>query len=214
MNLKEFENWALAQKSVGNPDSSNSYKGECVSLIQQYINKCYNIPFVGRGNAIDWQNNPLKNYGFTKVTGSTKAGDVVVYGKPYGYSSEKNAYLGHIGLITSDGKFLEQNYPNRGDGPRITSIRNGYIAILRPSNIDLNESSNIKKYTTGTYKVTASLLNVRTGASTNYIAKKYNQLSTNAQNQNRKLGNEKANGYLRGVVCTVIKVQTNWRNDR
>ena len=65
-------------------------------------------------------------------------------------------------------------------------------------------------YTIGTYKVKASILNVRTGAGTNYRAKKYYELSSNAKYQNRKLGNYYANGYKKGVVCTVKKINGFW----
>ena len=43
MNLKEFEKWGLSQGSVGNPIAEGSYKGECVSLVQQYLSKVHNI---------------------------------------------------------------------------------------------------------------------------------------------------------------------------
>lgn len=66
------------------------------------------------------------------------------------------------------------------------------------------------KYAIGKYQVTASLLNVRTGAGTSNRAKKWNELSYNAREQNKKLGNEKANGYLKGVVCTVVEIKNNW----
>lgn len=65
-------------------------------------------------------------------------------------------------------------------------------------------------YKTGTYRVNASVLNVRTGAGTNYKSKTYNQLSANARQQNSKLGNYYTNGYKKGVVCTVTKVSGNW----
>lgn len=65
-------------------------------------------------------------------------------------------------------------------------------------------------YSKGTYKVTAKLLNVRTGAGTDHKAKTYKELTTNAKAQNKKLGNEKANGYLKGVICTVTEVNGAW----
>lgn len=70
--------------------------------------------------------------------------------------------------------------------------------------------SNNTRYTIGTYKVTASVLNVRYGAGTNYTAKKYYQLTSNARSQNSRLGNYYTNGYKRGVVCTVTRVSSNW----
>lgn len=63
------------------------------------------------------------------------------------------------------------------------------------------------KYTTGKYKVNASVLNVRTGAGTKYKIKGYKQLTANARYQNKKLGNQYTNGLKRGVVTTVTKVQ-------
>lgn len=63
------------------------------------------------------------------------------------------------------------------------------------------------KYTTGKYKVNASILNVRTGPGTKYKVKGYKQLTANARYQNKRLGNQYTNGLKRGVVTTVTKVQ-------
>lgn len=63
------------------------------------------------------------------------------------------------------------------------------------------------KYTTGKYKLNASVLNVRTGPSTKYKIKGYKQLTSNARYQNKRLGNQYTNGLKRGVVTTVIKVR-------
>ncbi len=67
------------------------------------------------------------------------------------------------------------------------------------------------KYETGTYTVTADLLNVRTGAGTSYAKKTFKQLTANAQAQIKKLNNGKeANGLVKGCVCTVSVVKGNW----
>ena len=63
------------------------------------------------------------------------------------------------------------------------------------------------KYTTGKYKVNASILNVRTGPGTKYKIKGYKQLTANARYQNKRLGNQYTNGLKRGVVTTVTKVR-------
>ena len=65
----------------------------------------------------------------------------------------------------------------------------------------------VAKNTTGRYKVNASVLNVRTGPGTNYKIKNYKQLTSNARNQNSRLGNYYTNGLKRGVVTTVTKIQ-------
>lgn len=67
-----------------------------------------------------------------------------------------------------------------------------------------------KKYRTGNYRVSASVLNVRTGPSTKYKAKNYKQLTANARTQNSRLGNYYTNGYKQGVVCTVTRISGNW----
>lgn len=71
-------------------------------------------------------------------------------------------------------------------------------------------SSKNTKYTTGRYKVNATILNVRSGPSTKYSSRKYYQLSYNARQQNKLKGNYYANGYKKGVVCTVTKINGNW----
>lgn len=66
-------------------------------------------------------------------------------------------------------------------------------------------------YKTGKYKVNASLLNVRSGAGTNYAKKKFSQLTANAQAQIKKLNkNKPADGLVKGVVCTVSEIKNNW----
>ncbi len=62
-------------------------------------------------------------------------------------------------------------------------------------------------YKTGTYNVTANVLNVRSGAGTNYAIKKFSQFTSNAKQQIQKLNSGKScNGYVKGVVCTVSKI--------
>lgn len=134
MNLREFGDWGLKVGHTGNPDGYNSYDGECVSLIQQYLNKVFNIPFQAHGNAKDWANNvPI---GFTKLPANTtlKKGDILVYGSNYGGG------YGHLGLIDVNGKFYDQN----GCKPRTIGYRDnpfvGYICILRHNGgVDLGE---------------------------------------------------------------------------
>lgn len=74
----------------------------------------------------------------------------------------------------------------------------------------VDESVIFGKYSPGRYLVNASVLNVRTGPSTNYYAKRYYQLSVNARSQNRLKGNYYTNGYRKGVVCTISRVDGNW----
>lgn len=73
----------------------------------------------------------------------------------------------------------------------------------------VDEKNIVEKYSTGRYKVSATILNVRTGPSIKYSTKRYYQLTSNARFQNCRLGGE-CNGYRKGVVFTVSKVINNW----
>ena len=66
------------------------------------------------------------------------------------------------------------------------------------------------KYKTGAYTVTAELLNVRTGPGTNYRRKTYSQLTADARAQVKKMAGVSANGYVKGMVCTVYEVNGSW----
>lgn len=85
-----------------------------------------------------------------------------------------------------------------------------YLGYTTRVSSSTSTTSSSNSYTTGTYKVTASLLNVRSGPGTKYSTKKYSQLTANARKQNKSLGNYYANGYKKGVVCTVTQISGNW----
>lgn len=125
MNLAEFGSWGLAQGSVANPNGT--YKGQCVSLIQQYLYKVLGVPYRSRGNAKDWATNYPANI-FEKLSNQValQPGDVLVYGKSYGGG------YGHIGLIDINGKFYDQNGVKRkAVGYRDQPFKN-YVCVLRP----------------------------------------------------------------------------------
>lgn len=102
----------------------------------------------------------------------------------------------------------------QGTWSRITSPVSGWVSsnyLSSYSQVGNAVISNNTRYRTGTYKVNASVLNVRPTASIKYTPKNWRQLSTNARQQNAKLGKPYCNGYAKGVVCTVTKVSGNWR---
>lgn len=122
MILTEFKDWALAQGSVAKYDDGQ-YRGQCVSLINQYCYRVLSVPAGSWGNAKDWPSNQyVLNY-FDKVS-SPQAGDIGVMGSDYG-----NGY-GHIFVYLSANQILEQN----GKLPLKVSLNNPYpnpIAILK-----------------------------------------------------------------------------------
>ncbi len=185
MNLIEFEKWAIAQGSVGNPTPEGSYKGECVSLIQQYLNKVFNIPFKARGNAKDWANITIEGFNRFASDNTPKPGDILVY--TWGQ-------YGHMAIITADMKSLEQNK----NGNRIVtlgSIESGYAIIQRPTKVDLGVEDN---YEIGKTYITKVDLKVREGAGTNYKQKNRNELTVDGQ--------QNAYDYTTAVLKTGTKV--------
>lgn len=77
----------------------------------------------------------------------------------------------------------------------------GWIKLSYTIRLTSSTNTRITGYTTGTYKVNCSKLNVRTGPGTKYRAKGLRELTRSARNQG---------GYVRGVKCTVTKVVGNW----
>lgn len=66
------------------------------------------------------------------------------------------------------------------------------------------------KYTTGQYEVTTNVLTVRNGPATSYSWKSFRELSQNARDQIIKLAGYRPNGYVKGMLCDVSKVQGEW----
>jgi len=123
MNLQEFENWAVAQKQVCNPNGTE--KGQCVSLVQEYLFKVFGISEQSHGNAKDWANSIPT--GFAKLAAKTalQAGDIIVYGANHGGG------FGHIAIIDQNEECLQQNYTIALHVSVDKTFTKDYIAVLR-----------------------------------------------------------------------------------
>ena len=158
MTLAEFGDWGLEQGSVANPPPNNKYKGQCVSLVQQYLYRVFSKPFKAYGNAKDWENNYPKDY-FEKLGASSKLqkGDVLIYGANYGGG------YGHMGLIDVNDKFYDQNGVKKlAIGYRDKPFT-GYVCILRPK--DQEKLGLDQEYVIGKTYTTQVDLKVRSSAS-------------------------------------------------
>lgn len=145
MNLTEFKDWALAQGQVGNP-GSGSYLGQCVSLVQQYLDKVFGIPYTPRGNAADWATNANVLSYFDKVC-DLKPGDIIDYGADYGNGD------GHIGIALGNGQILDQNgrTPLHVSTGAIYTSPSKYQAILRRKGAGAMTQSEAEKVVTYLY---------------------------------------------------------------
>lgn len=201
MNLAEFEAWALAQKSVANPEPNNKYKGECVSLIQQYLNKVFGKEFKPYGNAKDWEDNYPKEY-FNKLSVKEKlqSGDVLVYGSNYGKG------YGHIGLIDVNMKFLDQNGVKKEKVAYQNEPFKDYKCILRPKN---QEALGIYKFIVSQNYTIQVNLKVRDGAG---VDKRW-KLKLELTNDGKKHAINSENAVLKaGTRITCLEVQKNNNN--
>lgn len=197
MNLQEFGSWGLKQKSVANPAPNNKYKGQCVSLIQQYLYKVFGKSFKAYGNAKDWATNYPTSY-FKKMDKSTKLqpGDVLVYGSNYGGG------YGHIGLIDVNGKWYDQNGVKKKAIGYKDKPFSGYVCVLRPKNQD---KLGLNEYKVGsTYTLTTNV-KVRAGAGIDKKRKKTNELTVDG----KKHALKQENATLKeGTKVTVQEVKT------
>lgn len=201
MNLAEFEAWALAQKSVANPEPNNKYKGECVSLIQQYLNKVFGKEFKPYGNAKDWEDNYPKEY-FNKLSVKEKlqSGDVLVYGSNYGKG------YGHIGLIDVNMKFLDQNGVKKEKVAYQNEPFKDYKCILRPKN---QEALGIYKFIVSQNYTIQVNLKVRDGAG---VDKRW-KLKSELTNDGKKHAINSENAVLKaGTRVTCLEIQKNNNN--
>lgn len=140
MTLLEFKDWALAQGSVAKFNDGR-YKGECVSLINQYCWRVLGVPAGSWGHAIDWASNANVLNHFKKVS-DVQPGDILVFGSPYAKYVEngKTKYYGHVQIALAGGKVLDQN----GSGTGKISVRapfSGAIAIIRPKSATIAVSN-------------------------------------------------------------------------
>jgi hypothetical protein len=118
-------------------------KGQCVSLIQNYLEDCYGIPFKARGNAKDWINT-IPNAGIGKIVKTPKYGDIIVWGGYKRANGTTNKY-GHIAIYINGKEYYDQfkgkacNYSSTSS-PKSAII--GYLRINGTRIADEEEKSN------------------------------------------------------------------------
>lgn len=111
-------------------------KGQCVSLVQQYLLQCYDIPIKTRGNAIDFGDSLVKE-GYARKVDKAEYGDLIVF---------ETGEFGHIGIYIDKNKMYDQNNGTHD------SYKAGYSMIF---NVYKRYYRIIKKeeWTAGDYKL-------------------------------------------------------------
>lgn len=107
-------------------ESDGHLKGQCVSLIQQYLVQCLEQPAKPRGNAKDW----IETYvaeGLGTIATELRKGDILVF------PNEAEGY-GHIAIYVNEDVIYDQNNLRHDNGCAGygTIFSNDYV-ILRPN---------------------------------------------------------------------------------
>lgn len=107
-------------------ESDGHLKGQCVSLVQQYLVKCLEQPAKPRGNAKDWINTYVAE-GLGTITNELRKGDLLVF------PNEANGY-GHIAIYVNESATYDQNNLRHDNGLAGygTIFSNDYVG-LRPN---------------------------------------------------------------------------------
>lgn len=107
ISLEEFINKTKGTKVDIPWGEDTSLKGQCVSLVQTYIQECLEQPAHPRGNAVDWIQTYV-NEGLGYTVSDQKTGDIIVF------PNEADGY-GHI-AIWVDGRLYDQNNLRHDNG--------------------------------------------------------------------------------------------------
>ena len=124
--LERFINETIGtQVDVPWAELPSRLKGQCVSLIQAYIQECLEQPAKARGNAKDW----IESYvdeGLGHTVSDQKTGDIIVF------PNEADGY-GHIAIYV-DGKIYDQNNLRHDNGlAGYGAIFSNDFVTLRPN---------------------------------------------------------------------------------
>lgn len=88
-------------KSVGVP-WNKALDGECVSMVQRYINECHNQPLKVRGHAVAFGDTLVRDR-VAKVVTKPQYGDIIVWGKNMGGG------YGHVAVYLNEKSLFDQN---------------------------------------------------------------------------------------------------------
>lgn len=140
-------------------------KGECVSLIQNYLEDCYGVPFKARGNAKDWINTiPKANIG--KVVKTPQYGDIIVWGGYKRANGTTNKY-GHIAIYINGKEYYDQFKGKACNYSSTSSPKSAIVGYLRINGNRIADDEEIKP-------INDTIYTVKRGDTLSKIASLYN----------------------------------------
>lgn len=202
-----FSEFLRDVKNRGGVDTDGAYGKQCMDLYNYYCRHVLELTGnTGADRAKNILRNPYIMQNVTRIDNTPtfipKKGDIAVW---------TGGEYGHVAICLGIGdtrtfKTIDQNWRPQ----QLTEETHNYttlapLVFLRPKN-----QSNIDEKSTYNVRVTTDVLNVRTGAGTNFPRKTFSELTKNAQEQIMAKAGYAANGLVKGVECTVTETQGNW----
>lgn len=175
---------------------------------RELLGKAHNL---STGNAENWYPNTADGY---KRGKTPRLGAVICWRKGQTYNESDGA--GHVAVIeeikangdivTSESVYGGERFRTRSYTKASGYKLSGHVFqgfIYPPVNFEAAKA----KYTVGDYKVTADVLTVRKGPGTDYDYVRFTGLTANAKTQVLENCGYNANGYVKGVECTVSEIK-------
>lgn len=135
-------------------------------------------------------------------------------GNHFHFSGGKGLFKGNGWVQNSKGKWVLYVTTKAEKPENLFFIDKSFTKIVNSKGLwfePLPTEKNKKTYAAGNYKVTkANLLYIREKPSTKAKKKQFNELSESARKKILSISGKKANGYVKGLTFSVLKVQDNW----
>lgn len=108
-----------------NVDHDTNLKGQCVTLVQNYIYSCLGQPYTARGDAKDWIYTYV-NEGLGHTSSDQQDGDIIVF------PNEGNGY-GHIGIWYKNNIYDQNNLRHDNGLAGLCNVFSWDFVTLRPN---------------------------------------------------------------------------------
>lgn len=204
MKFNEFVNHV---KNIGGVDTDGYFGKQCMDLYNYYCKQVLELNGdTGSNCAKNILNNSYVMSNMERINNYSEfipqKGDIAVW---------TNGTYGHVAICLGEGdvnkfKTIDQNWKAQ----QLTEEWHDYlylapIVFLRPKN-----QKNIIESQAYNVRITADVLNVRCEPNINTPRKAFTELSKNAQEQIMSIVGYPANGYVKGMECTILEVQGEW----
>ena len=135
-----------------------------------------------------------------------------VTGNHFHISGGKGKMSGNGWAKNARGKWVLTTTKGSEKPEKLFFIDQGFTSVKDAKKLNFCNLGTLKEgYSTGKYKVTADVLNVRKGPSTKYAKKNFSDFTIETQNKILSLTDgKKVNGYVKRLTFTVYEVRSDW----